>query len=137
MTNSIRRANPAEELDGLLAQINVADILCEALTRALEGADKTAIDNAIGAVAVRMVLAEKHERAFWQNLLELLSANDHVPPSAKTAAGRALRGRHGPNAMTFLAECIVEHVSKEGDCSHLAAEGVPRPGDAAVSTPAT
>jgi hypothetical protein len=128
--------------DGLFAQINVADVLCEVLTRALEGADTTAIDNALGAVAVRMALIEdekkkEEEWAFWQNLLELMSANDHVPPSAKTAAGRALRGRYSPNAISFFAECIVEHVSKEVDCNHLTDEGVPTPGNAALSTLAT
>jgi hypothetical protein len=147
MTSSFRRsssksrpgANPAEEtawLDGLLEQISVADVLCEALARALKGADATAMSNTIGAVAARMMLVErdKEEWAFWQNLLELMSANDHVPPSAKAAAGRALRGRYSPNAITFLAECIVEHVSKEVDCNHLTAEGVPTPGDTAVCT---
>jgi hypothetical protein len=129
MTNSL--ANPAEEtvwLDGLLAQTNIADVLCEALTRALEGADKTAINHAIGAIAARTVLLGKKEAewAFWQNLLEMMTANDHVPPPAKTAARRALHEQPSRNAMTFLAKCIGEHLS---NCNNLMAEGVTTPGD--------
>jgi hypothetical protein len=132
MTNSLRRSS---WLDDLLAQTNVADVLCEALARTLKGADATAISNAIGAVAARLAMLEKQteEWAFWRHILEMMLVGDRVPPAAKTAARRALRGGYSLNAMTFLAECIVEHMRpKEVDCSHLTDEGVSTPGDTVV-----
>jgi len=63
--------------------------------------------------------------------------NDDVHPAARTATRRALRGRYSPNAIPFFAECIVEHVPKEVECSQLTDESVPTPSNAAVSTPAT
>jgi hypothetical protein len=152
MTSSLRcsssksrpGANPTEEtagLDDLLAQINVADVLCKALARALEGADATSIDNAVGAVAVRMTLLEQKtvERAFWRRILRLMSDNNHVPLAAKTAARRALSGRYSPDAMSFFAECIIEHMRpKEVDCNNnTPTEGTSAPGDAVVPMLAT
>lgn len=126
--DDIDRAAVVAWLDVSLAQVNVADVLCEALASALEGKDRKGISNAMSAVAVRMALVgeDSAEWSFWNYLLEQIVGNGHVHPAANTAARRTVVGRYNRiEGSAFLSKCIVESI--EGECSSRASEVGPTP----------